>query len=69
MIARNLARMKQNLISKQEVAELLGGVSISFVNSLLARKKLPRVRLSYKLTKIPREAVEKFIETRTEASR
>jgi excisionase family DNA binding protein len=61
--------MKSNLVTKQEVAEMLGGVSISFVNSLLARRKLPRVRLSYKLTKIPREAVEKFIESRTEVGR
>lgn len=67
--ARNLVRMDINLLTKQQVAEMLGGVSISFVNSLLARRKLPRVRLSYKLTKIPREAVLKFIEARTEASR
>ncbi len=61
--------MKSNLVTKQEVAEMLGGVSISFVNSLLSRRKLPRVRLSYKLTKIPRDAVEKFIASRTEVNR
>jgi hypothetical protein len=61
--------MKSNLITKREVAEMLGGVSISFVNSLLSRRKLPRVRLSYKVTKIPRDAVEKFIASRTEVSR
>jgi excisionase family DNA binding protein len=61
--------MKSNLITKREVAEMLGGVSVSFVNSLLSRRKLPRVRLSYKLTKIPRDAVEKFIASRTEVSR
>jgi hypothetical protein len=57
------------LITKRETAEMLGGVSISFVNALLAKKKLPRVRLSYKVTKIPREAVEKFIASRTEVGR
>jgi hypothetical protein len=61
--------MKSNLVTKQEVAGMLGGVSISFVNSLLSRRKLPRVRLSYKLTKIPRDAVEKFIASRTEVNR
>ena len=48
---------------------MLGGVSISFINSLLSRRKLPRVRLSYKLVKIPREAVDKYIVSRTEAGR
>jgi hypothetical protein len=48
---------------------MLGGCSISFINSLLSRRKLPRVRLSYKLVKIPRDAVERFIASRTEVSR
>ena len=60
--------MKSNLITKREAAEYLG-VSISFINSLLGKRKLPRVRLSYKITKIPRDAVEKFIVARTEDSR
>jgi excisionase family DNA binding protein len=60
---------KRDLVNKKEAAEMLGGVSLSFVNSLLSRRKLPRVRLSYKVTKIPRDAVEKFIASRTEVSR
>ena len=68
MIARQPACMKSNLITKREAAEYLG-VSVSFVNSLLAKRKLPRVRLGYRVTKIPLCAVEKFVESRTEASR
>jgi len=60
---------KSDLVSKREVAEMLGGVSISFINSLLSRRKLPRVRLGYRLIKIPRAAVERFIASRTEVSR
>ena len=60
---------KSNLLTKRQAAELLGGVSISFINSLLSRRKLPRVRLSYKLVKIPRDAVERFIASRTEIAR
>ncbi len=62
-----------DLIDKSEVARILGGeltpVSISFVNQLLARKKLPRVRLSYKVVRIPRQAVEDFILSRTIAQK
>jgi len=61
--------MRSDLLTKGQVAEMLGGVSISFVNALLARRKLPRVRLSYKITRIPRVAVEVFIKSRTEVSR
>lgn len=60
------------LITKAEAARLLGGdepVSISFVNQLLARRKLPRVRLSYKITRLPRAAVEAFIAARTEVAK
>ena len=56
------------LLTKSEVAQLLGGsqpASVSYVDQLLARKKLPRVRLSYKMTRIPRQAVEEFIRSRT----
>lgn len=57
--------MKQlNLLTKKEVAEELG-VSVSFVNQLLARRRLPRVKVSYKVCRIPRHAVEAFIESRT----
>ena len=65
--------MSADLISKGETAKLLGGqsspVSISFVNQLLAKKKLPKVRLSYRVCRIPRSAVEEFIAARTTASR
>lgn len=58
-----------DLISKGEAAKLLGGegkpVSISFVNQLLSSRRLPRVRLSYKVTRIPRQAVTDFIASRT----
>ena len=57
--------MNANLLTKSETAEILGNVSVSFVNSLLARRKLPRVRLSYKVTRIPRQAVEDYISSRT----
>lgn len=61
--------MDKNLVTKREAAEMLGGVSISFINSLLSRRKLPRVRLSYRLTKIPKEAVERFVESHTEVAK
>jgi hypothetical protein len=61
--------MSADLISKAEVARLLGGegspVSLSYVNQLLGRKKLPKVRLSYRVTRIPRQAVLDFIRSRT----
>jgi hypothetical protein len=62
-----------DLISKGETATLLGGqsepVSISFVNQLLAKKKLPKVRLSYRVCRIPRAAVEEYIRSHTTAQR
>ena len=65
--------MSAELISKGETAILLGGqsspVSISFVNQLLARKKLPKVRLSYRVCRIPRQAVEDYIARNTTAQK
>jgi excisionase family DNA binding protein len=61
--------MSADLITKQEAADLLGGVSLSFINQLLGKKKLPKVRLSYRVCRIPRAAVEEFIAARTTASR
>jgi len=65
--------MSADLLSKGETAVLLGGqsspVSISFVNQLLAKKKLPKVRLSYRVCRIPRQAVEDYIKTHTTAQR
>jgi excisionase family DNA binding protein len=58
-----------DLLTKVEVARLLGGdASPSYVDKLLAARKLPRVRLSYKMTRIPRAAVEEFIRSRTIAA-
>ena len=65
--------MHAELITKGEAAKLLGGlgspVSISYINQLLGRKKLPRVRLSYRVTRIPRQAVEDYITAHTFAQR
>jgi hypothetical protein len=58
------------LIDKREAARLIGGskpVSISFIDQLLARKVLPRVKLSYKVTRIPLKAVSEYIAIRTVA--
>jgi len=64
-----MKKKQLSLLTKQETAEELGGVSVSFVNQLLARRRLPKVRLSYRVCRIPREAVEKYIADRTLASR
>ena len=60
------------LLDKKEAARRIGGsrpVSISFIDQLLARKLLPRVKLSYKVTRIPAEAVEQYIRSRTIAAK
>lgn len=57
--------MKHDLLTKLETAEALGGVSVSYINQLLARRVLPKVKLSYKCARIPRAAVEAFIASRT----
>ncbi len=65
--------MSNDLITKGETARLLGGeaepVSEAYVNNLLARKKLPKVRLSYRLVRIPRQAVLDYIAKRTVVAR
>ena len=57
-----------NLITKEQAARMIGGdespVSISYINQLIARKKLPTHRMSYRVTRIPRESVEEFISSR-----
>lgn len=60
-----MKKQLHHLLTKLEVAEELGGVSISFVNQLLARRLLPKVRLSYRVCRIPRAAVEQYILNRT----
>lgn len=60
--------MSQILIDKAEAARQLGGnkpVSISHINQLLARRILPRVRISYRVTRIPQDAVTEYIRART----
>ena len=61
--------MSADLITKQEAADLLGGVSLSFINQLLGKRKLPKVRVSYRVTRIPRKAVEDYIASHTVAQR
>jgi hypothetical protein len=59
---------RHGLIDKAEAARQIGGnkpVSVSFVNQLLARKLLPRVRISYRVTRIPQDAVTEYIRTHT----
>jgi len=60
-----MEKQLHHLLTKPEVAEELGGVSVSYVNQLLARRLLPKVRLSYRVCRIPRDAVEQFIRSRT----
>lgn len=60
--------MPQSVIDKVETARQIGGnkpVSISFVNQLLAKKVLPRVRISYRVTRIRQDAVTEYIRART----
>jgi hypothetical protein len=62
------AKESPALIDKVETARQIGGnkpVSISFVNQLLARKLLPRVRISYRVTRIPQDAVTEYIRNHT----
>jgi hypothetical protein len=62
------AKEDAGLIDKVETARQIGGnkpVSISFVNQLLARKLLPRVRISYRVTRIPQAAVTEYIRSHT----
>jgi len=53
------------LITKAEAAQMLGGVTVGYVDQLLAKRRLPKVRLSYKVCRIPRQAVADFIASRT----
>ena len=68
-MSATIVKKISDLIDKEETARLLGGVSISFVNQLLGKKKLPKVRLSYRVTRIPRQAVEEYITAHTTAQR
>jgi excisionase family DNA binding protein len=44
------------LLTKAEVADLLG-VTVRTVNNLMARRKIPFVRLSHRIVKIPADAL------------
>ena len=68
-MSATIVKKISDLIDKEETARLLGGVSISFVNQLLGKKKLPKVRLSYRVCRIPRAAVEEYIRSHTTAQR
>lgn len=53
------------LITKDQAAEMLGGVSTSFIDQQLALKRLAKVRLSYRTVRIPLSSIERFIAERT----
>jgi hypothetical protein len=56
------------LLDKAETARQIGGskpVSISFIDQLLARRILPRVRIGYRTVRIPQDAVTEYIRCRT----
>ena len=58
-------RVPAPLLTKQQVAERLGNTSVRFVDELLARRILPRVKLGFKLVRIPADAVECYIREHT----
>jgi excisionase family DNA binding protein len=55
--------MKTNLISKKEVATLLGGISESKVLRLMRNKKLPCIRLTQGTILFDQNEVKKWMET------
>jgi excisionase family DNA binding protein len=59
----------QSLLTKLEASEEMGGVSLSFVNQLIARKKLPVVKLGYKTVRIRRTDIEDFLQKHTLAGK
>jgi excisionase family DNA binding protein len=52
-------------LTKQQVAARFGGVSIRFVDELLARRILPKIKLGRKLVRIPSQAVEDYLASHT----
>ena len=64
----NSSTQSMSLITKKEAATRLC-TTRSFIDQLLAKKLLPRVRLSYKVIRIPSEALEAFIASRTEVAK
>ena len=61
--------MNQSLLTKREVGTEMGGLSVSFVNQLIARKKLPVVKIGYRTVRIRRTEVEAFLERHTLAGK
>jgi len=62
--------MKSNqLLTKRETGGEMGGVSVSFVNQLIAQKLLPVVKLGYRTVRIPRAAVLDYIAKHTVAGK
>ena len=61
--------MNQSLLTKVEAGAEMGGLSVSFVNQLIARKKLPVVKLGYKTVRIRRTDLEAFLKEHTLAAK
>lgn len=59
----------QSLLTKLEAGDEMGGLSVSFVNQLIARKKLPVVKLGYRTVRIRRTDVEAFLQNHTLAGK
>jgi excisionase family DNA binding protein len=59
----------RNLLTKQEAGDEMGGLSIGFINDLIARKKLPVVKLGYRTVRISRAAVLDYIAKHTVAGK
>lgn len=61
--------MNQSLLTKREVGTEMGGLSVSFVNQLIARKKLPVVKIGYRTVRIRRTDVAAFLQKHTLAAK
>jgi excisionase family DNA binding protein len=55
----------ESLLTKLEAGEAMGGLSVSFVNQLIARKKLPVVKLGYRTVRVRRTDIESFLQRHT----
>ncbi len=54
--------LHDSLLTKREVAELIGGgASIAFVTELVRRGKLPQIKLGYRTVRFDRSKVEQAI--------
>ena len=64
-MAKLPASLQPPLLTKQQVATRFGGVSVRFVDELLARRALPKIKLGAKLVRIPAKAVEDYLAAHT----